>query len=75
MSKVKIGYLPLYIKLYDDSNPAKDWIQMTIPLEYSSLTTYPTHIIISCAASMYGDYFTGYDNSKLWLDGMELLYE
>ena len=59
----------------DDSNPAKDWIQMTIPLEYSSLTTYPTHIIISCAASMYGDYFTGYDNSKLWLDGMELLYE
>ena len=21
MSKVKIGYLPLYIKLYDDSNP------------------------------------------------------
>ena len=23
MSKVKIGYLPLYIKLYDDSNPAK----------------------------------------------------
>lgn len=23
MSKIKIGYLPLYIKLYDDSNPAK----------------------------------------------------
>ncbi len=59
----------------DDSNPAKDWIQMTIPLEYRSLTTYPTHIIISCAASMYGDYFSGYDDSKLWLDGMELLYD
>ena len=59
----------------DDSNPAKDWIQVTIPVEYRSQTTYPTHIIISCAASMYGDYFTGYDNSKLWLDGMELLYE
>ena len=59
----------------DDSNPAKDWIQVTIPLEYRSLTTYPTHIIISCAASMYGDYFSGYDDSKLWLDGMELLYE
>ncbi len=59
----------------DDSNPAKDWIQVTIPLEYSSLTTYPTHIVISCAASMYGDYFSGYDNSKLWLDGMELIYE
>ena len=59
----------------DSTNPATDWIQVTIPLEYSSLTTYPTHIIISCAASMYGDYFSGYDNSKLWLDGMELLYE
>ena len=56
-------------------NVAKDWIQVTIPLEYSNVTTYPTHIIISCAASMYGDYFSGYDNSKLWLDGMELLYE
>lgn len=56
-------------------NVAKDWVQVTIPLEYSNVTTYPTHIIISCAASMYGDYFSGYDNSKLWLDGMELLYE
>lgn len=59
----------------DDTNPAKDWIQVTIPIEYRSLTTYPTHIIISCAASMYGDYFSGYDNSRLWLDGMELIYE
>ena len=59
----------------DSSNPAKDWIQVTIPLEYRNLTTYPTHIIISCAASMYGDYFSGYDDSKLWLDDMELLYE
>lgn len=59
----------------DSSNPAKDWIQVTIPLEYRDLTTYPTHIIISCAASMYGDYFSGYDDSKLWLDGMELIYE
>lgn len=59
----------------DDTNPAKDWIQVTIPIEYRNLTTYPTHIIISCAASMYGDYFSGYDDSRLWLDGMELIYE
>ena len=59
----------------DDTNPAKGWIQVTIPIEYSNLTIYPTHIIISCAASMYGDYFSGYDNSRLWLDGMELIYE
>ncbi len=59
----------------DSSNPAADWIQVTLPLEYSNLTKRPTHIVISCAASMYGDYFSGYDGSKLWLDGMELLYE
>lgn len=59
----------------DSSNSANVWKQVTIPLNYSNLTTFPTHIIISCAASMYGDYFSGYDESKLWLDGMELLYE
>ncbi len=59
----------------DSSNPAADWIQVTLPLEYGNLNKRPTHIIISCAASMYGDYFSGYDGSKLWLDGMELLYE
>ncbi len=59
----------------DGSNPAKDWIQVTIPIDYRNKTTYPTHIIISCAASMYGDYFSGHDGSKLWIDGMELIYE
>lgn len=59
----------------DDSNPAKDWIQVTLPIEYRGETKFPTHIIISCAASMYGDYFSGYDDSKLWLDGMEFVYE
>lgn len=59
----------------DDSNPAKDWIQVTLPIEYRDETKFPTHIIISCAASMYGDYFSGCDDSKLWLDGMEFVYE
>ena len=59
----------------DDTNPAKDWIQVTLPIEYRDETKFPTHIIISCAASMYGDYFSGYDDSKLWLDGMEFVYE
>ncbi len=51
------------------------WRQVTIPLYYHTETQYPTHIVISCAASMYGDYFTGCTSSKLWLDGVELLYE
>ena len=59
----------------DSTNPAADWIQVTLPLDYRNLTTFPTHVIISCAASMYGDYFSGCDESRLWLDGMEFLYE
>ncbi len=52
-----------------------EWRQVTIPFNYHRLTEYPTHIIISCAASMYGDYFSGSDSSKFWIDGVELLYE
>ncbi len=59
----------------DSTNPATDWIQVTLTLDWRDVTKRPTHIIISCASSMYGDYFAGYENSKLWLDGMELLYE
>lgn len=51
------------------------WKEYTIPFEYSDLKTIPTHILISCAASMLGDYFTGCDSSKLWVDKMELVYE
>ena len=30
--------------------------------------------VISCAASQFGDYFTGYDQSALWVDAVELIY-
>lgn len=50
------------------------WKEYLIPLDYDSLTTYPTHIIISCASSRYGDYFTGYDAAALWIDNVELIY-
>ena len=51
------------------------WIEYIIPLEYRNLNAYPTHIVVSCAASQYGDYFTGYDKTKLWIDAVELIYE
>ena len=60
-----------------ETEPKKcnDWLQITIPIEYFNTTTLSTHIIISCAASRYGDYFEGYNNSKLWVDGIELIYD
>ena len=50
------------------------WVEYTIPLKYHDMDEKPTHIIISCAASMYGDYFTGCSSSKLWIDAVELVY-
>lgn len=55
-------------------NPG-EWRQITIPLDYRNMTDYPTHIIISCASSIYGNYFTGCDSAKLYLDNAELIYE
>jgi len=51
------------------------WFEYTIPLMYRNLNEYPTHIVISCAASQYGDYFSGCSESKLWIDAVELIYE
>lgn len=51
-----------------------EWAEYTIPLNYHDLETLPTHIIVSCAASQYGDYFTGCSSSKLWIDKVELVY-
>ena len=56
-----------------DSTPW-EWAEYTIPLNYHTMDQIPTHIIISCAASQYGDYFTGCSSSKLWIDAVELIY-
>ena len=50
------------------------WIEVEIPLEYKSNSRVPSHIIVSCAASMLGDYFTGSSKSTLWVDNMRLIY-
>ena len=57
------------------SDKATDgWIKVEIPIEYRSTSRKPTHIIVSCASSMLGDYFTGSTQSTLWVDGMQLEY-
>lgn len=49
--------------------------QITIPLEYRATNRTPRYIIIVCAASKYGDYYTGGAGSTLFIDEMELVYE
>ena len=36
--------------------------------------TKPTHLIVVCSASKYGDYFVGGEGSLLYLDDFELIY-
>lgn len=51
-----------------------NYTEFTIPLIYKSLTEKPTHIIIVCSASKYGDYMTGGEGSTMYVDDLELLY-
>lgn len=55
-------------------NSNGQWKEFDIPLEYHSLTTKPTHLIIVCSSSKYGDYFYGSDSSILYLDDFEMVY-
>ena len=50
------------------------WLQVKIPLDYTDHFTVPTHLVISFASSALGDYFTGSDQSILWVDDVRLLY-
>jgi hypothetical protein len=68
----KDGYILNGASLVDAST--WEWAEYMIPLNYRDLETLPTHIIVSCAASQYGDYFTGCSSSKLWIDKVELVY-
>ena len=56
------------------TDQSMDWTKIEIPLEYVSTSRKPTHIIVSCAASMLGDYFTGSPDSILWVDDLKLEY-
>lgn len=53
------------------------WKEFNIPLKYKeeAFGEKPTHLIIVCTSSKYGDYFTGGKESTMYLDDFELIYE
>ncbi len=59
---------------YEITQSIGSWTQFTIPLDYAVMDRVPTHIIVVCSASKYGDYFTGSSNSVMTLDDFELIY-
>lgn len=50
------------------------WVEFTLPLEYTTTSEVPTHIIIVCTGSRFGDYFTGSTQSLMLVDDFELIY-
>ncbi|MFQ8805055.1 MAG: PCMD domain-containing protein [Alistipes indistinctus] len=53
-----------------------EWQQFTIKLAYNATNQVPTHIVLVCSASRYGDYYIGSrDESKMWVDDFELVYD
>lgn len=50
------------------------WMEFTLPLDYRSTNEIPTHLIIICTGSHFGDYFTGSTQSLMLVDDFELIY-
>lgn len=52
-----------------------EWQEFTIELNYTATNVVPTHLVLVCSASRYGDYYTGSRKSKMWVDDLELVYD
>ena len=60
--------------IFTEKTAGDGLIPFTINLEYRS-NKRPSAIILTCSASMYGDYFCGGNGSEMWLDDLQLVYE
>lgn len=52
-----------------------EWQEFTIKLDYRATDIVPTHLVLVCSASRYGDYYIGSRSSVLWVDDFELIYD
>ena len=52
-----------------------NWKEFNVQLKYRDLKKKPTHLVIVCSASKYGDYFTGSTGSLMYVDDLELVYD
>lgn len=51
------------------------WQEFEIKLNYRSTSRVPRYLQITCAASKYGDFFTGGTGACLYVDDFSLLYD
>ena len=52
-----------------------NFTEFDIPLKYNATNKVPTHILIVCTASKYGDFFTGGASSTLVVDNFALEWD
>lgn len=58
-----------------DFNATNGYLEFTIPLTYRSINRIPNYVVISAAASKYGDYFTGSTSSVMYVDEFSFVYD
>ena len=56
-------------------NDTDGWQEFVIELQWRSTSRVPRYLQITCAASKYGDFFTGGAGAVLYVDDFELLYD
>lgn len=69
-----IGYGSYFV---DESTTGTELEDLEIDIVYYDTTTKPSDnitLVISCAASAYGDYFAGSTSSKMWIKDFEFGY-
>ena len=64
-----------YGRLESGEDSSDEYKEFTIPLDYRDKTRKPKYVVIACAASYLGDYFTGGVGSTLYVDEFEFIYE
>ncbi len=64
-----VGYGELIL-----TESVENWTEYTIEIAYPDTSIRPTHLMIVCSASRWGDYFTGSTESEMWVDDFELIY-
>ena len=61
-----------------DNGADGGWQRLEIPITYREGEGYtgvkPNYLVISCAASSYGDYFAGSTDSYMYVDDIEFVY-
>lgn len=68
------SYVVAYGKI-EFGQDVPEYIPFEFELDYKSTSRVPRYILLTAAASKYGDYFTGGAGAVLLLDDIELLYD